>query len=91
MNKRPYILCLGDSLTEFGYFLILYIYNNRFNIERHGYCSYLANYYSPRLDIINRGFGGYNTKYFLYKKLVFMLIFYHLYFQKKCLLIIALF
>lgn len=69
--KRPNILCLGDSITEFAYILIItltffsFIYS--FNPERHGYVAFLANHYSDRFDVINRGFGGYSTKY-LFKK-----------------------
>lgn len=62
--KRPNIVCIGDSITEFGYIVFFKIFFLcSFNPQRHGYVSFLANYYSDRFDVINRGFGGYSTKY----------------------------
>ena len=48
------ILFLGDSITQYA-----------FNIEMKGFCAQLANDYTRRVDIINRGFSGYNSKQIL--------------------------
>lgn len=49
-KRRSTILLLGDSLTQLGW---------------DGWVGTIANVYQRRADVINRGFGGYNTKWFL--------------------------
>ena len=46
----PRVVVIGDSLTEFGF-------------ESNGWTSLLANSLSRKCDVINRGFGGYNTNH----------------------------
>ncbi|KAJ2857988.1 isoamyl acetate-hydrolyzing esterase [Coemansia erecta] len=49
---EPKILCLGDSLTQRGW-----------EVESHGWVAQLAAAYLRRYDVLNRGFGGYNTRW----------------------------
>ncbi|GKY91867.1 hypothetical protein MPSEU_000158300 [Mayamaea pseudoterrestris] len=49
-NSRPQILLMGDSLTQLGF---------------EGWASTLANVYQRRADVLNRGYSGYNTKFYL--------------------------
>lgn len=51
--RRPVILLLGDSITQMG--------SNLYD----GYPGWVANmqaHYNRKADIVNRGFGGFNTK-----------------------------
>lgn len=48
-NKRPSIVLLGDSFTQFGF-------------DNRGWTSLLASDYSRRADVLNRGFQGHNTR-----------------------------
>jgi lysophospholipase L1-like esterase len=50
MTKRPTILLLGDSLTQTAF---------------EGWGAILADVYQRRADVLNRGFSGYNTRFFL--------------------------
>lgn len=52
---RPTILLFGDSITQFGFGVDGTI----------GWVSLLANAYTRRADILNRGFSGYNTRHAL--------------------------
>lgn len=54
-KRRPNILLFGDSLTQRGFG------ENGFV----GWASLLASAYTRRADIINRGFGGYNSNHAL--------------------------
>jgi isoamyl acetate esterase len=49
-SRRPSFLLLGDSLTQLSY---------------EGWGATLANVYQRRCDVLNRGYAGYNTKYYL--------------------------
>lgn len=49
-QPRRTILLLGDSLTQLCW---------------EGWGAHLANVYQRRVDVINRGFAGYNTKFYL--------------------------
>ncbi|KAI9056881.1 SGNH hydrolase [Trametes sanguinea] len=51
-NTQDAIVLLGDSLTEFGF-------------SEGGFAAKLANAYIRKLDVINRGFSGYNTDWIL--------------------------
>ena len=44
------VVCFGDSITQHG--------SNNF-----GWVSTLQNYYIRRMDVLNRGFSGYNTRW----------------------------
>lgn len=46
------ILCFGDSLTQRGW-----------NIQQHGWVAQMAHAYLRRLDILNRGFSGFNSRW----------------------------
>jgi isoamyl acetate esterase len=49
-NRRPTILLLGDSLTQLSF---------------EGWGATLANVYQRRCDVLNRGYAGYNTTFYL--------------------------
>jgi isoamyl acetate esterase len=49
-SRRPTILLLGDSLTQLSF---------------EGWGATLANVYQRRCDVLNRGYAGYNTTYYL--------------------------
>jgi isoamyl acetate esterase len=50
---RPTIILLGDSITQMGW-----------GVDGHvGWVSLLANAYTRRADILNRGYSGYNTRH----------------------------
>jgi isoamyl acetate esterase len=49
-NSRPKILLLGDSLTQTSF---------------EGWAAKLADFYQRRADVINRGYSGYNTEWYL--------------------------
>lgn len=53
IRLSPVILLLGDSLTQQGF--------GRNGGE--GWASLLANSYSRRADVLNRGFSGYNSRH----------------------------
>ncbi|KAJ1833991.1 isoamyl acetate-hydrolyzing esterase [Coemansia sp. RSA 2711] len=46
------IVCLGDSLTQRGA-----------EVDRRGWTAQLAQAYARRLDLVNRGFGGFNSRW----------------------------
>eukprot|EP00026_Physarum_polycephalum_P008369 Phypoly_transcript_08451.p1 GENE.Phypoly_transcript_08451~~Phypoly_transcript_08451.p1 ORF type:complete len:246 (+),score=39.85 Phypoly_transcript_08451:743-1480(+) len=48
---RPYFLLFGDSITQ-----------NAFSVELRGWGSLLADHYTAKVDVINRGFSGYTTR-----------------------------
>ncbi|KAJ2774954.1 isoamyl acetate-hydrolyzing esterase [Coemansia nantahalensis] len=48
--KYDVLLAFGDSLTQFG-----------FNPARGGYLIHLAHHFERRMDVVGRGFAGYNT------------------------------
>eukprot|EP00301_Raphidiophrys_heterophryoidea_P024901 c8220_g1_i2.p1 GENE.c8220_g1_i2~~c8220_g1_i2.p1 ORF type:complete len:328 (-),score=47.32 c8220_g1_i2:71-916(-) len=50
--RRKTVMCLGDSLTEQGY-----------NPETHGWVAGLSDRYGRTVDVINRGFSGYNSRW----------------------------
>lgn len=49
-GSRSIIVLFGDSLTQRGF-------------EKDGWASALSNHYGRRADIMNRGYGGYNTRW----------------------------
>ncbi len=55
-NKLDIILCLGDSITEDGG-------------DKNGWTSLLSYHYSRKLDLINRGYSGYNSRWILQRVL----------------------
>jgi lysophospholipase L1-like esterase len=52
LRLRPLILLVGDSLTQQGYGVN----------GGTGWASMLANAFSTRADVLNRGFSGYNSR-----------------------------
>ena len=48
LNK---FVLIGDSLTQYS-----------FDVQTHGFGAMLSNYYVRKMDVINRGYSGYNTK-----------------------------
>jgi isoamyl acetate esterase len=51
-NMRPKIILWGDSLTQTSF-------------DTNGWGATLANVYQRRADVLNRGYSGYNTEWFL--------------------------
>lgn len=49
---RKRVLFFGDSITQHG-----------FNVDIRGWVSQLANWWTRRVDILNRGFSGYNSRW----------------------------
>eukprot|EP00033_Pygsuia_biforma_P002709 GCRY01002993.1.p1 GENE.GCRY01002993.1~~GCRY01002993.1.p1 ORF type:complete len:243 (-),score=34.20 GCRY01002993.1:267-995(-) len=49
---RPQAVFLGDSLTQKGY-----------EINNNGWMAVLSDIFTARLDIVNRGYSGYNTRF----------------------------
>jgi lysophospholipase L1-like esterase len=54
MAVRPRLVLLGDSITQ-----------QSFSLEREGWGAALADLYQQKLDVINRGASGYNTRWTL--------------------------
>lgn len=52
--SRPRVVCLGDSITQRG-----------FDIETSGWLALLQSKFCRSVDIINRGFSGFNTNWLL--------------------------
>lgn len=50
LGSRAVVVLLGDSLTQRGF-------------GRGGWASAISDYYGRRADVLNRGYGGYNTIY----------------------------
>ena len=50
--KRKKVLFFGDSITQHG-----------FNTQIHGWVSQFGNWWTRRIDILNRGYSGYNTRW----------------------------
>ena len=50
MGSRAVVVLFGDSLTQRGYYT-------------DGWAAAVSNYYGRRADVLNRGYGGYNTRY----------------------------
>jgi len=48
---RPYFLLFGDSITQYS-----------FSTDLRGWGGLLADYYTAKVDIINRGFSGYTSR-----------------------------
>ncbi|KAJ1663300.1 isoamyl acetate-hydrolyzing esterase [Coemansia sp. RSA 1813] len=46
------VVCFGDSLTQHGW-----------DVTKHGWTAQIAQAYLRKLDIINRGFSGYNSRH----------------------------
>ena len=67
--EKPCLLCIGDSITELGCMLGGGSMPPGSILEQHGpgWTALLARDYgiSRSLDVINRGFGGYTTKWIL--------------------------
>ena len=53
-KPRPRLVLLGDSITQ-----------QSFSLERHGWGAALADLYQQKVDVINRGASGYNTRWTL--------------------------
>lgn len=51
-NPRKRVLFFGDSITQHG-----------FNVEIRGWVSQLGNWWTRRVDLLNRGFSGYNSRW----------------------------
>lgn len=51
---RPKLVLLGDSITQ-----------QSFSLERSGWGAALADHFQQKLDVINRGASGYNTRWTL--------------------------
>jgi lysophospholipase L1-like esterase len=51
-NTRKRVLFFGDSITQHG-----------FNVDIRGWMSQLGNWWTRRIDILNRGFSGYNSRW----------------------------
>eukprot|EP01039_Chlorochromonas_danica_P005880 gene5880-6475_t len=51
-SKRKRVLFFGDSITQHG-----------FNVEISGWVAMLAHWWSRRVDVINRGYSGYNSRW----------------------------
>jgi lysophospholipase L1-like esterase len=49
LEPRPKLILLGDSITEQG------------SSSNHGWATSLTIHYNRRMDVLNRGLGGYNT------------------------------
>jgi lysophospholipase L1-like esterase len=52
--KRVNLLLLGDSLTQYGG-----------SAEHEGWAAEMSNWYQRKADVTNRGFSGYNSRWFL--------------------------
>lgn len=50
-SNRPIAVTFGDSITQQG-----------FIVEKSGWVSMLADYWTRKVDVINRGYSGYNTR-----------------------------
>ena len=50
-NNRPFAVVFGDSITQQGFIL-----------EQSGWVCQLADYWTRKVDVINRGYSGYNTR-----------------------------
>ena len=50
--KRKRVLFFGDSITQHG-----------FNTQINGWVSQFGNWWTRRVDILNRGYSGYNTRW----------------------------
>lgn len=55
-RMRPSIVLFGDSITQQGF---------SFGTDSPGWAGLLANAYTRRADVFNRGFSGYNTRHAL--------------------------
>jgi hypothetical protein len=78
--SRPVIVAFGDSLTQRAFMTAaasevshMQITSTSDNVDRShvgegpGWLSLLSEYYARKVDVINRGFSGYNSKYGLGK------------------------
>lgn len=54
-RPRPFALLLGDSLTQ-----------RAFDVAERGWAAQLSDWYSRRMDVVNRGFSGYNSRWVLH-------------------------
>lgn len=54
LKPRPRLVLLGDSITQ-----------QSFSVERQGWGAALADLYQQKVDVINRGASGYNTRWTL--------------------------
>ena len=50
LTSRPRVVLFGDSLTQRGF-------------EEQGWASALCDYYTRRADVLNRGYGGWNSRW----------------------------
>ena len=50
-QPRKLVVLFGDSITEGG-----------FDVEHLGWACHLASAYSRKVDVVNRGLSGYNTR-----------------------------
>ena len=55
MPARPRFVLFGDSITQ-----------QAFDVDRRGWAAQLANRYARRVDVVNRGYSGWNTSWALY-------------------------
>lgn len=52
MLHRPYAILFGDSLTQ-----------RSFDFSASGWGLQLSSYWQGKVDVLNRGFSGYNTRW----------------------------
>lgn len=52
VNRRKKVVFFGDSITQHG-----------FNCARSGWVSAMADWWTRRVDVLNRGFSGYNSRW----------------------------
>ncbi|KAJ2529465.1 isoamyl acetate-hydrolyzing esterase [Coemansia sp. RSA 1935] len=51
-HQLPQIVCIGDSLTQHGW-----------DVGKRGWTAQLAQTYLRRMDVVNRGLSGFNTRW----------------------------
>jgi lysophospholipase L1-like esterase len=50
--RRKKVVAFGDSITQHG-----------FNTDAHGWIAKLADWWTRRVDVLNRGYSGYNSRW----------------------------
>lgn len=50
--RRKKVVAFGDSITQHG-----------FNTDNHGWVAKLADWWTRRVDVLNRGYSGYNSRW----------------------------
>jgi lysophospholipase L1-like esterase len=52
ISQRKRVVFFGDSITQHG-----------FNVDIKGWVAQLAHWWTRRIDVVNRGFSGYNSRW----------------------------